>query len=561
MLAPLLGVLVLRAPLINALPNNDTWFYSGYGWALAHHIEIFGWFYYADRFTATLPIALSTGALGPVAGYLVLRCLLLVGTGGVLYICARRFTSRFVAATGVCLLAMNPFYMRLVLWDYTTFIALPCTIAGAAVWYLGTRRTAMLITAIVSGALLGAAIYANPLSGLVLPALFAVETVAACREGRRAVVLLLTRALAALLGALLVFVAGYLGYRAYLGSFPIANMYKATLDFLRSNNQLAAPFQHPPGVWLKTEPRIYGPVLVCVGIVVVLGRSLLQNTPRSRVALFALAYTAVFWLYRFTITSSVIETWWAYSMTAATSAFALPAILDELVGRSRSRERLVLAAALVATGGADLLVRSDHNIALSVFNYLRTHPYPLLLLLIACCSAALASALVRRAGIRITALVAFLALVAVLTLTPAGYVGTGQTGEFSPYGEAEVDGYQAAYDMTRLIASRDRPQSRVLLWDSLYGLAAISWANLPHQDGGIENVEAPIAITQLTPAEIELLLYPTTTRVLVLSQSTTELASTVPSLRRIGLRPRIEVAGAWADGALYYAVIDLGKPK
>jgi hypothetical protein len=168
--------------------------------------------------------------------------------------------------------------------------------------------------------------------------------------------------------------------------------------------------------------------------------------------------------------------------------------------------------------------------------------------------------LLRRPGPRVAALAIFLVIAAVITLTPAGYIGTRQTGEFSPYGETELDAYAAAYDMTRLIASRDRPQSRVMLWEDFYGLGAISWADLPHQGGGIENVEAPVPLTRLGPAEDNLLVYPTTNRVLVLSQSESELASTLPQLSRLGLHPKTELSGTWADGALHYALIDVHQP-
>ena len=108
----------MRAPLFNNLAYRDPWFYSGYGWTLGHHVEIFGWFYYGVRFPVTLPIAWTTNLFGPVVGYVVLRYLILVVTGGVLYACFRRFSSRAVACTAVVLLAMSSFYLRMVLWDY-----------------------------------------------------------------------------------------------------------------------------------------------------------------------------------------------------------------------------------------------------------------------------------------------------------------------------------------------------------------------------------------------------------------------------------------------------------
>ena len=104
LLAPVLGVLLLRAPLLNQLDYVDPWIYSGYGWTLSHHIEIFGWPYYADRFTVILPIAVSTGLLGPIPAYFVLRYVLMAGCGALLYLALRRFASVPVAVAAVCLL-------------------------------------------------------------------------------------------------------------------------------------------------------------------------------------------------------------------------------------------------------------------------------------------------------------------------------------------------------------------------------------------------------------------------------------------------------------------------
>lgn len=557
-LAPALGVVLLRAPLINALADNDTWFYSGYGWALAHHIAIFGWaLYYPDRFSAILPIAIFTGLLGPVAGYLVLRYLLLAGAGALLYLCARRFTSPAIAAAGACLLALDSFYLRLVLWDYTTFIALPCMVAGVAIWYLGSSRRAMLWTALGTGVFLSVAIFANTVSALMLPALFGIEAIAAIRAGRPGVIAFVMRVGAVLVGAVLVLVAGYLGYRAYLGSFPFKDMYQATLDFIRSNSQLIKPFQRPVATWLKHEPWIYGPVLVSTAVVVVLGRSLLENTLRARVAGVAVAYTAMFWVYRFTFTAADIETWWEYGMAAVATAFAMPAVLDELARRRVAGWRWVLAAALVATGLADLIIRVDQHAAASVFDAVRTHLAVLLAVLVAAYAVVWMMAVAPKASGQIIALAAFCVIAAGITLTPADYLGDGEPGEFSPFGPNEIGGYQAAYNMVQLIASKDRPASRVLLWDNLYGLADISWANLPHQGGGIENVLAPTPVPELTPPELDLLRFPTTSRVLVLSESPQEVAGAVPALRKEGFDPRVEQAGSWAGGKLQYELIKL----
>jgi hypothetical protein len=39
--APFIGVLALRAPVINQISYIDGWFYSGYGWSLTHGLRVF----------------------------------------------------------------------------------------------------------------------------------------------------------------------------------------------------------------------------------------------------------------------------------------------------------------------------------------------------------------------------------------------------------------------------------------------------------------------------------------------------------------------------------------
>jgi hypothetical protein len=527
----------------------DPWLYSGYGWALAHHVAIFGWPYYVDRFTVVLPIAVSTGLLGPIPGYLALHYALMAGCGAFLYLAVRRFASVPVAAAAVCLLMLNPFFVRLMAWDYPTFVSLPCTIAGAALWYLGSTRTRALWTALGAGIFLSAAVYANAGAGLVLPALIGVEVVAAVRGGRRDLITLVLRGCAMAAGALLVVAVGYLGYRAYIGSFPLKLMFQATISVIRDLSQSFDPYQVAPSVFLRTQPHLYAPVLVCVGTVIVLGRSLLTNTLRARMAQFAVAYTLVFWVCRFAVVSGVVEIWFYYNMTAVTGAFAMPTILDE-IGRRTGRARWlgVAGVAIAATGLVDLVIRSMSESALSI---LSTHTVVLSGAVVACCIAAVAVAVVKQDAARLIAVAVFFAIAAAIALAPDR---NGVTGEISTSRTTvELEAYQAAYDMTQLIAKYDRPSSRVLLWDDLQGVGNGGWVNI----GGHIGAYTVPPIPTLTPSELAMLRNPTTTRVLAVSQSVAEVASAVPALGKQGLGPSLETEGSWTGGHLYYTLIKL----
>jgi hypothetical protein len=565
LLAPALGILLLRAPLLNQLIYVDPWFYSGYGWSLAHNVAVFGWPYPADRFTVILPIAVSTGLLGPVTAYFVLHYLLMAGCGALLYLAVRRFASVPVATAAVCLLMLNPFFVRLMIWNYVTFVALPCTIAGVALWYLGSTRARTLWTALGAGMCLSAAIYADEGMFLVLPALIGVELIAAVRGGREVITLLL-RGCAMAVGALLVLVVGYLGYRAYTGSFPLKDMFQATIDFIRNNNKTAAQYVVAPRIWLRSEPHIYAPLLVCVGTMAVLGRSLLGTTLRARMAQFAIAYTLVFWVYRFTVPSALVETWYYYNMTAVTGAFAMPAILDEL-GRRSSRARWVVVAgvAIAVTGLTDLVIRSMGPSALSTFS---THTVLLVCVLAACCIAAVLVVVLKWDAARLIAVAVFCAIVAAIALAPDR--GSG-TGEFTPYGTtAELAAYRAGYDMSQLIGKYDRPSSRVLLWEDWEVLESGGFVNMaghvgePVVKGGI--TELWPAMPVLTRSELDQLRDPTTTRVLAVSETADEIVGAVPALEKEGLDPSLETEGVWAGaltkgvpagGHLHYELIKL----
>jgi hypothetical protein len=385
--------------------------------------------------------------------------------------------------------------------------------------------------------------------GLVLPALLGVEAIAAIRGGRRDVIMLVLRTCVMVAGALLILVVGYLGYRAYLGSFQLKLMFQATIDLIRSSSQTAADYRVSPSVFLRTQPHLYAPLLVCVGTAMVLGRSLLANTLRARMAQFAIAYTLAFWLYRFVFNSDVVELWYYYNMTAVTGAFAMPAILDE-VGRRGGRARWLVVAvvAIAATGVIDLVIRSMGDSALNTLN---THTAVLICVLVAGCIAAVLLAVLKQNHAHVLAVAVFCAIVAIFAVAPDR---KSSTGAFSTLGTtAELEGYQAGYDIAQLVAKYDRPSSRVLLWDDLQGLGDAGWVNL----GGHIGTYSPPAIPALTPSELAMLRDPSTTRVLAVSQNVGQVANAAPALEKRGFRPSLESEGVWTGGHLYYALIKL----
>ena len=561
LLAPLVGVLILRAPLMNNLAYRDPWFYSGYGWTLEHHIEIFGWFYYSVRFPVTLPIRWFTDIFGPVTGAVLLRYVLLAGTGAVFYMCVRRFASVGVAAASTLFLAINPYYVRMVLWDYTSFVALPCAIAGVAIWFMGSDRGRLFWPFFASGALYGAAVFANAFSAVFAFPLILIEGIAAVRRGPRELGRLAVRLAAAGLGIAVLFLGGYLSYSAYLGELAPSDLITPTTDFARSNDQFSSPFQRPPSEFLDGEPRIYAPVLLAIAVLVLLGRRFLEDTLRARMAQYAVGYIAVLWIYRFSVTSAAIETWWAYNMAAATMAFAVPVILDELERTTERRTfRVVLAAVLGGAAITTAVIRNANSTAVDLYEHLRDHVPAVLAVLVLALALVIATKLFRNAPMRTASAAGFFVVVAIVGLMPARYIGIGQTGEFAPHGRSELWGYQAAYEMAKLLEETDQPHSRTLLWTTAYGFTTVAWTNLPHQAGAIQNAEAPPStLAKVEPWEASLVHYPTTQDVLLLSNDPADMDRGIAALRRVDVRPVVRRRGAWGDGHLQYALVDVTR--
>jgi hypothetical protein len=208
-----------------------------------------------------------------------------------------------------------------------------------------------------------------------------------------------------------------------------------------------------------------------------------------------------------------------------------------------------------------VIVRNANATAVDFYERLRDNGTLIALLLVLGVAMAAVIRLRRDSGIRPIAVALLFALVTFVSLTPARYIGINQTGEFMPDGRSELLGYQAAYDMSRLLEELDEPPSRVLLWTTLSGYPMIGWTNLPHQFSSIESPSVPLAaLNQLSPDAIDLARHPTTDALLLLSQDPADMSRGVHALASAGLGPVITRQGQWADGDLHYRLVDLPGP-
>jgi hypothetical protein len=555
--APVVLVAALRLPLINQLDYADAWFYSAYGWVPKHHFRIFDWNYFSVRFPPILAIAGSDHLFGAAAGYIVLRYVLAVIAGTALFLGVERFSNRDVALATTLMLYANPFFSRMLLWDYAGFLAIAAAVTGVGLWYWSDDRR--LLLTLPAAIALAVAVFANALLVTAVFVLLCVEALAAVRSGRAAASRFVARLAVSAFALVAVFVAGYLAYSAALGSLSPDDLLRPTIKFLRENNKNAGPYQHPVGSWLLHEPRIWAPVLLSLALVAVLRGRLFQVDLLARAAQFCIGYTAFFWVYRFAVTSSGVETWWAYNFVVVATAFGIGVLLHE-VARHQGPQRVAVWA-VVATVVTALLIRDVGNGPDRAYHYVSTHVAVFLALLVV---GALTAGLVAVSWRWVSggALIAFLSVGVVMFYAPSVLDGRGATGIFVPNGDLEWRGYVAGKEFIEVVRDHDRPDSRVYLWYSgALGLTSVAWTDLPQYGQTLQVLGAKDSLHQLTDLGRARLANPAAAFVMTLSTRSGDLVAGRRALTASGYRTRIVRRGALANGSLQFSLLQiLTKP-
>jgi hypothetical protein len=556
LLGPVLVVLALRLPLVNQLDYADAWFYSAYAWAPKHQFEVFGWNYFAARFPAVLAIGVFKRVFGVGGGYVLLRYLLAAGCGVSIYACVRRFASVPVALAAAALLYLQPFFSRMLLWDYAGFAEVSAALIGIALWYWSDSRR--LAWTLLPGAALAAAAFANAAIGTALFVFIVIETLAALRQGRQAVIHYGARLLALAASAAAVFLVGYLGYVAILGGFDPYNLLRPTIEFVSENGKNSAPYKLPTRRWLLHEPRLWMPVITSVALAALLGRRILGVDITARIAQLCVGYTAFLWVYRFSVTSSIVETWWAYSAVVIVTAPAVGVLLHALDRRSPARVRWA-AAGVAAFGLTAVLIRNLSGPAGSLYHALANHEA----LLIALLAAGVASAALigsRVVLVRTGSFTAFAVILAVMSYAPSALDGRGTTGIFVTDASRDWKAYRAGERFLNVVQDYDNPSHRVFLWyPGTLGYVSMTWADLPQEADTLNEVGVAESLYRLTPLARARVEQPQVGYVMVLSPRPAELATGLNVLARSGFTGAVVRHGALAEGGLDFAVLALQK--
>jgi hypothetical protein len=409
-------------------------------------------------------------------------------------------------------------------------VTIAAGVIGFALWWWTERRR--LFWSALPGAALAVAIFAFPYIFLGTVVLFLAEAVAAARLGTAQVKRFAARLGVAAISGMVVFLFGYACYRAFVPLTP-GDLIRPTIDFLRNNKVNSAPYQRPASEWLFHELRVWPPIVVSVGLVAVLRGRLLGTDSRARIAQVCLGFIAFLWLYRVVVASSTIETWWDYSLLIIVVAPAL-AVLLHTMARHSGDERLYAVIAVSCAFVTGALIREARGSAAGAYDAIARHPALLFTILALGVVAALLLA-APRAGIRSTALGAFVVLLTLMSWAPSVFDGRGTTGVFVTDGGTEWHAYPAARRFLDTIRDYDGPGSRVYTWyRGTIGLTNIGWTTLPQDGHTVQALGLDAPFDRLQPLGRARLLQPDAAYVLALSTRAADLAAARHALASAG---------------------------
>ena len=344
LLPPILYVL-LDISLVNQDNFVDPLFYTGYGRIFPLLYELHGWPYYAVRFPVIALNELFTLTLPPLLGYAALRYLIVVLSGGLLYLWARQRFGVSVAALSYLFLIANPLFLRIILWDLTIFISVPMALAGISVWMTDWRRTAL--NRFVAGMLFLFSVTSHAFTGTAL--LVFLIVVGIRRLVQREVRDLLRFDIAMTgLGALVAFGLGVLYYYLRLGVFEPLKIITVTASVVGVGHNYGLDHSARSLEWLAREYHVYVPLLCILALAATRRLRLSLRSDQDLVWWFALAYGTAYALYQFAAGSFVLETFYYFSHLTLIVYLAVPVIMDAALRGLLPARRAVAVAAVAA---------------------------------------------------------------------------------------------------------------------------------------------------------------------------------------------------------------------
>jgi hypothetical protein len=532
LLAPAAAVLMFDISLVNQDRYVDPWLYTGYGQNFDVLHALYGWPYYAVRFPVIMLIAAFERPLDPIVGYALLRYVLILLSGGLLYLWSRRNFGVAIAVTSYLFLFCNPLFPRVVLWDLTTFVSVPLALAGMALWLLPDRP--YWVDRFAVGFLFCASIASHAFTGTAIGLFVIVEGLRTLAR-REFVRFGLYDVFATTLGAAACFGIGVLYYYSHVGRFDPAVVFTATISAISAGDTYTKVHGHRSISWLLAGTFVYIPYALLLASGLGLGRRILSDEMSARIWRFAALYALALAIYQFGFGSFVLEIFYYFAHLTIIVYFLFPICLV-LLARSGSigAKTAAAAAASLVLIAVPLARRSVPNLVDAMPAVLTSSWAILAILLAGFLLSTFAVWRAPRSGIAITG-AAFVLAAAVQLATFSTPVHSALYA--SRYEAREVGLYRTAVDVLHIFAAHARPDARVMFWYPNRETSALSIAST----GLVFDLQDPwsgLGMPTFGDHERERLRSPGLRYLMLLSEHADENPAGVEALAREGIQVR-----------------------
>ncbi len=345
LLLPVLAVAALGISVINQHGYVDPEYYTGYGQSFGRMWEVFGPKYFAARFPVIFVNVVSQQWLPGLGGYTLVRFLVFVSCAVPLYLLVRNTYGRPVALATYVFLLANPLLPRILCWDLTTFLAIPCALTGAVLWYASPQAGGPAVLG--AGFLFGLTLASQVFTGTAILAFLLVETLLSRRtaEERR---WMRSRLVALLMGGLLSLAFGLAFYWWQVGPVSPFSLWNSTWRAIKFSLRYGESHHLPFASYYAANYEMYVPVFTTLLLIVVNRARPLKDSLALRITWFSIAYLGAYVVAVFGLGMGIVQYFWYVAHLTIVVYLGIPVIIGRLTQAFGSAVAITFAAALVA---------------------------------------------------------------------------------------------------------------------------------------------------------------------------------------------------------------------
>lgn len=523
LLLPVLTVWALGISVINQHGYVDPEYYTGYGQSFARMWEVFGPKYFAARFPVIFVNVVSQQWLPGLGGYTLVRFVVFVLCAVPLYLLVRGMYGRPVALATYVFLLTNPLLPRILCWDLTTFLAIPCALAGVVLWYASAPARGLAILG--AGFLFGLALAAHVFTGTAILVFLLVEALWA-RRATGSWRWMRARLGKLFLGGLLALAFGLAFYWWQVGPVSPFRLWNSTWRAIKFGQRYAESHYVPFASYYSVNYEMYVPVFTTLLLIVVNRALPLKDGMALRITWFSVAYLGAYIVAVFGLGMNIVQFFWYLAHLTIVVYLGIPVIIGRLTQAFGNAVAIAFATALVAVAIAitTWFTSLDPLLSTAAGNGAVVMGLGLL------CAACLGGLLVPRKVV----VVACAALAGVLVQMP--FLSLSHRNVYNVQANMiEAPLFSTIMSYHDLLKRYDRPGRRVRTWYATkdVSLRSVSSSNLLFTT--LHDPWTGEGMPTIREQERRLLADPTTGCVLLMAQSASDVEAGLRSLTSAGV--------------------------